>query len=251
MPQQVPVILEETLPVTSADTDFTKTLRPSSLVNMLIQIAWHHAEMLGFGMKFLHNHELVWMLSRMHIKIYSRPFWNSNLHLSSWPKGIHRLFYLRDFKVMNSRSENVAEATSEWLIIDLATRRPKLYQPENNIFQENKDRHAIPDLVPNLKSPEGKHETFFNKVVYSDIDLNHHLTTTRYLDWMMDTFDKAFHIKNSCTEIILNFIREIPFGAEVNLSRYRLTPAETYLFVFHSKDGKQLFFRAQLQFASA
>jgi len=68
---------------------------------------------------------------------------------------------------------------------------------------------------------------------------------------MMDTFDKAFHIKNSCTEIILNFIREIPFGAEVNLSRYRLTPAETYLFVFHSKDGKQLFFRAQLQFASA
>lgn len=251
MPQKVPVILEEIFPVTSADTDFTKTLRPSSLINMLIQIAWHHAEMLGFGMTFLHDYNLVWMLSRMHIKIYSRPFWNSDLKLSSWPKGIHRLFYLRDFEVLNTLGKKVAEATSEWLIIDLSTRRPKLYQPENNIFQENKDRHALSDLVPNLKTGESKYEGFVNKVVYSDIDLNYHLTTTRYIDWMLDTLDMAFHEKKFCIEIIMNFIKEVPFGEEVSIYRYRSAPDEIYSFEFQSMDRKQIFFRGQLRFTSS
>lgn len=240
-------ILEESMSVTSADTDFTKSLRPSSLVNMLIQIAWHHAEILGFGMDFLHTNKLVWMLSRLHLKVYSKSFWNNRLKLLSWPKGIHRLFYLRDFEVLNESNQTIAKATSEWLIIDLQTRRPKLYQPENNIFQENKDRHAIESFVPSLKSPNREFDTFHNKVVYSDIDLNNHLTTTRYVDWMMDTFDLTFLEKNTCSDIVINFIREIPFDTEVTIKRYELLPDKNYLFEFQSSDAVQIYFRGQIQ----
>lgn len=243
-------VLEELIPVTSADTDFTKTLSPSSLVNMLIQIAWHHAEILGFGMEFLHRNKLVWMLSRMHLKIYNKPFWNNRLQLRSWPKGIHRLFYLRDFEVSDISNLTVAQATSEWLIIDLKTKRPKLYQPENNIFQENKDRHAIDSLVPNLKSGDTDFEIFSNKVVYSDIDLNNHLTTTRYIDWMFDTFDLAFLEKYVCIDMVINFLRELPFGTEVIVKRHEISPEEHYLFEFQSPDEMQVYFRGQLQFAS-
>jgi acyl-ACP thioesterase len=243
-------ILEESALVTSADTDFTKSLRPSSFVNMLIQIAWHHAEKLGFGMDFLHENRLVWMLSRMYMKINSKPFWNNTLHLRTWPKGIHRLFYLRDFEVSDDSDQKVALVTSEWLIIDLKTKRPKLYQPENNIFQENKDRHAIDKLVPNLKTENGEFDSFSNEVVYSDIDLNNHLTTSRYVDWMMDTFDLEFLEKFICSDIVINFIREVPFGAEVIIKRHKISPDEKYFFEFQSTDSSQTYFRGQLCFTA-
>lgn len=248
MRKSTSLILEESTRVTSADTDFTKTLRPSSLVNMLIQIAWHHAEMLGFGMEFLHNNGFVWMLSRMHLKINNKPFWNSQLQLRTWPKGIHRLFYLRDFDVYDASNQLVARVTSEWLIIDIKARRPKLHQPENNIFQENRDKHAIDTLVPNLKSLSGNFEILNNEVFYSDIDLNNHLTTTRYVDWMMDTFDLDFLEKYICTDLVINFIREVPFGTKVTIKRFVLSPSENFLFEFHSIDEKQIYFRGQLQF---
>lgn len=242
-------ILEESVLVTSADTDFTKTLRASSLTNMIIQIAWHHAESLGFGMKFLHDNNLVWMLSRMHLKVYSKPFWNSRLQLTTWPKGIHRLFYLRDFEVYDSSRQEVASVTSEWLIIDLNVRRPKLYQPDSTLFQENKDKHAIETLVPRLKDIAGNYETYTNKVMYSDIDLNNHLTTTRYIDWMMDTFDLPFLEKWVCSDIVVNFIREIPFGTKVIIKRFEVLKKEKYLFEYQSPEGTQIFFRGTLQFS--
>ena len=250
MSENLPFLLEESALVTSADTDFTKTLRTGSLVNMIIQIAWHHAEALGFGMEFLHANKLVWMLSRMHLKVYYKPFWNSRLKLTTWPKGIHRLFYLRDFEVYDNSGQAVASVTSEWLIIDLRVRRPKLYQPENTIFQKNKDKHAIETLVPQLKRTECTFETFRNKVVYSDIDLNNHLTTTRYIDWMMDTFDLSFLEKSLCTGIVINFIREIPYGHEVAIKRFEISKGENYLFEYQSMDGTQLFFRGTLEFNS-
>lgn len=250
MQKNTPFIIEESMQVTSADTDFTKTLRSSSLINMLIQIAWHHAEKLGFGMEFLHTNGLVWMLSRMHLKINSKPFWNSHLQLQTWPKGIHRLFYLRDFEVSDKLNQTIAKATSEWLIIDLKTKRPKLYQPENNIFQENKNKHAIENNVPNLKTPSSEFAIYNNRVVYSDIDLNNHLTTVRYVDWMMDTFELEYLEKSLCEDIVINFIREVPFGTEVIIKRFELSPNKKYSFEFLSNDMTQIYFRGQLQFSS-
>lgn len=42
---------------------------------MLIQTSWNHVEQLGFGMKFMHKHGVVWMLSRILLKYYLSPDW--------------------------------------------------------------------------------------------------------------------------------------------------------------------------------
>ena len=97
-----PAVLIEQFPVTSADVDHTRKLKMSAMVNIFIQIAWHHAEKLGFGIDFLHEHGLVWMLSRLQLKLGHQPSWNEQITASSWPKGIRRLFYLRDLLFKNS-----------------------------------------------------------------------------------------------------------------------------------------------------
>jgi medium-chain acyl-[acyl-carrier-protein] hydrolase len=248
MTKPIKYILEEEFLVTSADTDFTLNLRVSSLVNMFIQIAWHHAEELGFGIKYLHQNNLAWVLSKLHLKIYSLPQWNDPIRLITWPKGIHRLFYLRDLEVFNKSGQLIACATSEWLLIDIKTKRPKLQGPDEEIFNKNRDKHAIEALTENLDPLKGDKNNFLLKAAYSDIDLNQHLTTTRYVDWMFDTFDMGFHKKHKCSSIILNFIREIPDGIDVSVNRISNFDKNCHDFEFIKNEDGQILFLGRLLF---
>jgi medium-chain acyl-[acyl-carrier-protein] hydrolase len=248
MTQSIKYILEEEFLVTSAETDFKRKLKVSSLVNMYIQIAWHHAEELGFGIKYLHENNLAWVLSRLHLKINSLPEWNDTLKLITWPKGIHRLFYLRDLEVFNNSGNLIATATSEWLLIDTKTKRPKLQGPDEEIFSKNKDKHAIETLIKNLDPLSENSESFDLKPRYSDIDLNHHLTTTRYIDLMFDKFDLDFHTKNQCDELILNFMREITWSMEVSANCSSDPERNYHEFEFNNNNHKQILFRGNVQF---
>ena len=248
MNRSTPEILEEHYTITSADTDFTMKLNTSSLVNMFIQSAWHHAETLGFGIDFLHKNETVWMLARLQVKMADTPSWNEKLILKTWPKGIHRVFYQRDFEISDKNDQKIALGTSEWLIIDLKAKRPKLFHTEHHMFHADVVKHAIETVVPVLDTPEMTPEIFSRKVNYSDVDLNRHLTSTRYIDWMFDTFDLDYLGTHKCSEIIINFIREIPFGAEVILSRFPIEESGQYVFEFSNVETEVLCFRGKLAF---
>jgi acyl-ACP thioesterase len=218
---------------------------------MLIQVAWHHAEKLEFGVEMMHREGLVWMLSRMQTKIYRQPFWNDNLSIITWPKGIRRLFYIRDFEMYDTQNRIVSQTTSEWLLIDVKTKRPKLFNPENNIFNQNKDKHAINNEVPVLETVPPGSGLFSNEVKYSDVDLNQHLTTTRYIDWMMDTFSMDFHIKNKCKALILNFIREIPKDEKVSIQCSEDKDSNCFSFGFKKPGGEKDLFRGQMDFSTS
>lgn len=239
-------ILEEHFLVSSADVDFTRTLRLSSLTNFLIQAAWKHAEILGFGMDFLHSNQLVWVLSRLQIKLYNRPYWNNGIKVITWPKGIHRLFYLRDMEVQDNDGNCIAKATTQWLIVNMPTKRPKLYNPESNIFNENLDKHAIDNIDLSVATPEGIYQEFNFSPRYSDIDLNQHLTTTSYIDWMMNSFEMEELKELSVKELKLNFLKEIPYGTAVKIQRKHTQKEKCYYFNYCSEDEKLKFFEAEL-----
>lgn len=234
-------ILEEEFLVTSADTDFTRRLSVSALTNMFIQIAWHHAEELGFGIEYLHQNDLAWVLSRFHLEINSLPVWNNKIRLVTWPKGIRRLFYLRDLEVYDQQGNKIAVATSEWLLIDIKSKRPKLKGPDDSIFNKNKDKHAIESEVENLVFIDKNSKIIQNKAVYSDIDLNQHLTTTRYINWMFDAFDLEFHKKHQCSGLTVNFNREIPFGEEVAINYSEILNEKIFHFCFKGNATKDFF----------
>jgi len=217
------------------------------LVNMFIQIAWHHAEKLGFGIDFLHENGLVWMLSRLHLKIEYLPSWSEIVCASTWPKGIRRLFYLRDLHFTDTEGSTIAKGTSEWLMIDIHARRPKLYQPESNIFRQNIGKNALPGEAEVLEIPAEKQETFHREVYYSDIDLNNHLTTIRYIDFMMDTFSSDYLADNPVREIVLNFAREIPEKTNLQIRRYRNNLGCSF-FEFVAPDEKPVYFKGKIVF---
>ncbi|MBN1598716.1 MAG: hypothetical protein JW894_10510 [Bacteroidales bacterium] len=119
---------------------------------------------------------------------------------------MERLFYLRDFRVKDSKGNITAYCVSEWLLIDVKAKRPKLIPVEEDFFLHNTAvERAISSRVRILNSlPKITDQCTYN-VKYSDIDLNKHLTSTGYIDKMFDTFDINFLNTNQCSEIVLIF----------------------------------------------
>ncbi|HBM16753.1 MAG TPA: hypothetical protein DD381_10485 [Lentisphaeria bacterium] len=227
--KQTRLILSIPYKITSADTDMNLRLRMSALSNLLIQSAINSAETLRAGFLDLEKQNLFWVLSRMTIEIDKPLVWNDSLEVETWPKDVKKIFYLRDFLVRNNEQNIVAKATSGWLAIDKLTKRPQTLKQElSDIFSELKDRHAI-NALPEKLFPVKEGEISELKTTYYDIDLNGHVTSIRYIDWMMDTFPVEFHKNNYPKKVSINYQNETRINETVQITRNTID-GKTFLF---------------------
>lgn len=223
------LILRIPFKVTSADTDMSARLKPGSLLNMLIQSAIQSADSLGFGFGGLKKQQLFWVLSRMHIDIVRPLKWYENIIVETWPKNVDGLLYIRDFFLYDEKGEMVGKATSGWLAIDMVSKRPKLYEGiDASMLNTLKYRHAIEELPEKL---EGTSEGDENEipVTYYDIDLNRHVTSCRYLDWMVDQIPVDYLLSHYPLSISLNYIKETQLGERISMRTIQQDP-KTFIF---------------------
>ncbi len=236
-----------TFRVTSADTDMEARLRLGALVNYLVQSAINSADSLGFGFGGIRAQQLFWVLSRLTLEI-SRPFkWYEDVGVETWPKKIEKIIYLRDFLVRDTRGEIVARATSGWLAVDIETKRPKkIDNIHAGIFESLHMKNAIESL-PEKLLPVGNGDIFVNHTGYFDLDLNKHVTATRYVDWMMDTFSLEFHKGHYPTRLSVNYLKETMPGETLSIER-RQENGNEYHFDGINLSNRSAAFRGRIDF---
>lgn len=241
------LILRSSFVVTSADADMYGRLKLGALVNYLIQSAINSADSLGFGFKDLSQNNLFWVLSRLTIEI-NKPFqWYDTVYVETWPKTVDRLFYLRDYIVYNNQEQIMAKATSAWLAIDKVSKRPKIIEgTAGERFNQLKNRHAIAEPPVKLIVPVNSTPGIITPQ-YNDYDLNKHVTSTRYVDWMMDSFQTDFHKHNYPKQACINFTKETQPHQEIMLKR---DESETLIFDFEGIHSgiETVAFRGQITF---
>jgi len=205
--------------VTSADTDMYARLRLGAAVNYLVQAAIDSADRLGFGYGGIRQQNLFWVLSRLSVELYRPLRWYETVDVETWPKNVERILYLRDFVLRDAGGNIVARATSGWLAVDLETKRMKKIDGIHaEFFDHLKDKNAIAD-PPEKLFPVNEGDVFEIRSGYYDIDLNRHVTTTRYVDWMMDTLSLGFHEENYPRKLSLNLMKETMPGETIRLRR--------------------------------
>jgi medium-chain acyl-[acyl-carrier-protein] hydrolase len=235
--------------VTSADTDMQARIRLGSLVNFLIQSAIDSADSLGFGFGGIRQQNLFWVLSRLTLDIFRPLKWYEKVEVETWPKNIEKILYLRDFLLRDENRNIIARATSGWLAVDIETKRlKKIDGIHSEFFIRLKDKHAIPEtpgkLVPLLGG-----ENYEISSGYYDIDMNKHVTTTRYVDWMMDTLPLDFHLEHYPRKLTLNFMKETMPGEKIRLVRQR-TGELDFLFEGLNMNNNSNAFRGCIEFGS-
>lgn len=241
------LILTKKISITSADVDMFNRLRISALLNIFIQSAISSADKLGFGFTNLNAQKLFWVLSRMTIEIYKPLKWYEKATVETWPKSIEGLLYTRDFIVYDSNGILVAKATSGWLAIDIESKKPKIIDGlQAEMLVQLKDKSAL-HYTPEKLSGITEGESFHIKSSYYDIDLNRHVTSTRYIDWIMDTFEPEFHKNHYAKKISINFMKETMPGDSISLVRQN-TDHLDFKFEGTNVSNSKTSFRANVSF---
>jgi acyl-ACP thioesterase len=241
------LVLTYTFDVTTADCDMNARLRAGGLVNFLVLAAINSADTLGFGYAGLRGQQLFWVLSRMTVEIYQPMKWYDKAIVETWPKDVNGLLYLRDFVVKNQKEEIVAKCTSGWLAIDIHSKRPrKVDEKHSYIFDRMKDRHALEQLPEKLGAvAEGN--SFELKSTWFDLDLNKHVTSTRYIDWLVDTLPVEFLRNHYPTRLSINYLKETMHGETINIIQ-SLTNENQISFEGINRAGDSVKFRGRMDF---
>jgi len=233
--------------ITSADTDMKARLRPGALFSFLAHAAFLSADNLGFGYKHLKEHNLFWVLSRLEIHIKRALMWNEVVEVETWPKDIEGILYIRDFNVTDGQGDIVVQAGTSWLAIDSQTKRPRRKESfDSDLFSRLSNKQALnesPAKLPEINDGDN----FGVRSTYFDIDLNKHVTSSRYIDWMMDTFSLDFHKGHYPKLLSLNFVKEILPGSQIGITREK-NSEDKYNFQGVNEDTGKISFRGKMIF---
>lgn len=236
-------VWNEEILIKSYEVDFNKKLKLNSLFNYMQEAAYNHACNLGAGYEDLTSQGFFWVLSRVKIKVLKYPEWGDKIKLETWPKGTNRLFALRDFIIRDIKGNEIALATTAWLVLDGKSMKPQRVQALHNTLPDNEGKYALNDELIKL---EGQNEYEFETArtaAYSDIDVNNHVNNAKYVEWIMDCFSEETYLKKDIKSLQLNFISQTRLGDSVVLKRgnYNGNGSISYLEAVSRESSNKIF----------
>ncbi|MCM1077143.1 MAG: thioesterase [Bacteroides sp.] len=182
--------------LTASEVNAQREMPLSRIVTTLIDTATAHANILGIGFDRMIREGISWVLSRLTIDLQEMPTVNRTYSLTTWVESVNRLFSERDFEMIDAQTgHTVMRAHSTWMAVNMTTRRPGDLTPvfdglgdviSDRKFEGDKGGKLLP-----VQDPE--HERTYRFTV-SDIDVNRHVTTRRYIDlitdlWSLDHYE--------------------------------------------------------------
>lgn len=201
-----------------------------------------HAATLGFGYDDLIQSRTAWVLSRVNIHFLKSPLWRDEVTLTTWHKGLERLFFLRDFILTDKEGNECIKATTSWIVLNLDTRRlvrdPKLMD-EGTICSDN----ALETPAGKVQMPKDIEAEFVmdHIVSYSDVDLLGHTNNAMYMHWAMDALDYSLTSDRPVRELTINFNHETKAGEKV----------EVYRSEVEKEDGLHIFVEGKVENVSS
>ncbi len=218
--------------IPSYNVDMSWRLKPASFMDLAQEAANQHANILGFGYDDLIASRTAWVLSRMHVEFTDTPKWREDMTLTTWHKGLNRLFFLRDFLMTDKEGKPRVKATTSWLVINLDTRRlvrdPQLLEDgticSENVLETPADKVVMPkDAEVNL--------VMEHAVAYSDLDMNGHVNNAMYMQWAMNAVNYEISSEKPVKEFTINFNHEIKPQETVSI----------YKAIVEKEDGRHVF----------
>lgn len=240
-PDDPALVLRERFVVHGYEADAFGTLAFPALAGFLQEIAGHHAAALGVGLEALKARGVTWVLLRQRVENPVAVLRGETLEVETWPAGMDRVSAIRNFVVRSAGGEEVARATTHWLVMDLRTRKPvrptEVLDPR---LPREKGAAVAPFAAAKLPElREWERERRFH-VRYSDIDTNLHVTNASYPAWAIEVVPRE--IWHSCrfAEVEVQYLAEAHHGAAI-LSRLSATGERAFVHgIVREEDGKEL-----------
>ena len=203
-----PAVWMEERVIESFHVDALGRLKPQALFSYLLNAAWNHAKGTFYGHEELWEKNLMWVLIKVHLVMKRQPRWHERITIETWGKGIERLYALRDFRICSPEGERIVSGTSSWLVIDRTSGRPRRFDTKNDGFPWLPDREEMATNLEKVPTLEDRNDVASYQVTFSDIDVNQHVNSARYLGWMIDSHSREHLQTKEPASIELSFLQE-------------------------------------------
>ena len=229
------------------DVDFRKSATAESVCRWFLEAAWNHAEQLGVGFTALAQHDRFWVLARLLVQIDQYPSWGQLAQLTTWPRGVSGVLALRDFELCDTSGRRLAAGSSSWLVLDAKSHRAQRLDQLARQIPSEITRQAL-GRDPAKILPTGRGTAQLSTAVrYSDIDVNHHVNSARYVGWCLDTYSAEFHHQHSLRSLEVNYVGETKWEDHVAVFSGEPSPLHFAHSIRNSKDEEVC--RAELVWA--
>lgn len=208
--------------------DFMGELSWGTLGNLLLRCANFHASERGFGRLLIDGQLHVWVLSRMVIEMERMPRTGGHFAIETWVRSAYRFFTDRCFAITDEAGRPLGYAYTIWALINMNTRESvPMSSITNEAFLDCIDAEKPCPVTPpgriRLKAavPARTIDTY-----YSDIDVNNHVNSIRYIEHVLDLFPKERYAAERVARIEVAYSEEAFAGEPLTFYREAYATAQ-------------------------
>ena len=197
--------------------DFTGRLTMGVLGNHLLNAAGFHASERGFGIARLNEEDHTWVLSRLAIELDGMPYQYEPFSIDTWVENVYRLFTDRNFAIINKDGKTLGYARSVWAMISTVTRKPAdlMALHDGCIAGYICDREC-PIEKPSRIKVRSTEPVATIVAKYSDIDINGHFNSVRYIEHILDIFPLEMFREKRVRRFEIAYMAESYFGEQLS-----------------------------------
>lgn len=219
--------------------DFRGRLPLPMIGNYLLHCAGEHARQKGFGFSDMSERSCAWVLSRIAIEMTKYPTMSEPITIQTWVEDVGRFFTNRCFALQDKEGKNIGYARSIWAAIDLETRKPSDLTGLGKL-EEYVTNQPCPIEKPGKILPaETGTEREPYLVRYSDLDVNGHFNSIKYIEHLLNLFDIETFREKEISRFEISYVAEGRYGMQLSLHKKEIAP-DRYITSICDTEGKAI-----------
>jgi len=208
-------IHEEIYSIRSYEIDFRGRISIQSICRYLGEAAGNHAAELGASVEAMWNKKMTWVISRLHLHMQKYPGWRETVRIETWPSGRENLFAIRDYRISSGQGEVIGNATTSWMVIDLARKKPVPLPDFVTQIPIPDVPRALYDPFEKLPDPGNADLNRTFEVRLSDLDINQHVNFVNYIEWAVETVPAETRNDFRLEELEVSYRAESRYGDRI------------------------------------
>lgn len=195
--------------------DFSSHLFMGHLGNHLLNAADYHSHDRGFGMRYLFTQHKTWVLSRLAIEMESMPEAYDKFFVETWVENAMKYFTARNFKVSSPDGRVYGYGRSVWAMIDTSTRQPvDIMKIHDGLISQYVDTEKQCPIAAPSRAKMGEDAKLVRSIVtgYSDVDVNGHVNSVKYIEHVLDVFPLEWYKSHRLKRFDIAYIAEAHCG---------------------------------------
>ena len=182
-------------------------MRPSNICSSMLNFAYRHADARGFGS----TSSLGWVIARMGVHVERVPLEKERLRVDTWIRNLYHGFTDRCVRMVDEDGNEVVSMIATFAMIDLETRTSVDLNGNIGVAMNGclvPDEQLALRRIPSINRTPVEEDTFKRRPHYSDIDVNGHMNSIRYIDHILDAMPIDYIKSHDLTDIVVAYMQE-------------------------------------------